>query len=130
MEQATKSLITYSELVVFPYCLRSFRIALAIPLVSRYLHSLDVKGTFEGTSYGHRRQLVGGILAHSKGLSSFFVGDNRGSRSCIRRRHRGSYDLCIEGTMMIYLEGNGARIPLRSRDMTIYIRKGNERELP
>src|ERR1051325_10371616 len=30
------------------------------------------------------------------------------------------YDLCIEGTMMICLEGNGARIPLRSRDMTIF----------
>ena len=81
---------------------------------------LDVSGTFEGTSDGHRKQLVGSILAHSKGLSSFFVDDNRGSRSCIRRRHRGSYDLCIEGTMMICFEGNGARIPLRSRDMTIF----------
>ena len=30
------------------------------------------------------------------------------------------YDLCIEGTMMICFEGNGARIPLRSRDMTIF----------
>src|ERR1051325_1714142 len=119
MEQATKSLITYSELVVFPYCLRSFRIALAIPLVSRYLHSLDVSGTFEGTSDGHRKQLVGGILAHSKGLSSFFRRQQSRVKIMYSEATSWVYDLCIEGTMMICFEGNGARIPLRSRDMTI-----------
>ena len=40
------------------------------------------------------------------------------------------YDLCIEGTMMICFEGNGARIPLRSRDMTICIRKATRENYP
>ena len=40
------------------------------------------------------------------------------------------YDLCIEGTMMICFEGNGARIPLRSRDLTICIRKATRENYP
>ena len=40
------------------------------------------------------------------------------------------YDLCIEGTMMICFEGNSARIPLHSRDMTICIRKATRENYP